>query len=77
MVIAELERFGYTLKVVSETEEQAVDSLMAVYERCYRDYNDGDDPREIYEHSEEYSDYDFALGEIYVEEIEFNKVYWD
>lgn len=39
MVYAELDRFGYTLSVIADTEEKAVNALMTEYEKAYENIN--------------------------------------
>lgn len=44
--LAEIERFGYNLRVLEATENKARESLIAHYIKTYKDWNDGADPAE-------------------------------
>ena len=71
----ELERFGYTLSVVSKTEKGVRKALMQAYEKTYRNINDDADPRkDIDRYGETY--YKSAADDVVVWEMPFGRVEW-
>ena len=73
--LAELDRFGYDLRVIGRTEEEAVESLMKEYARAYKKINGTSPKRERgrYGHG---SYYEEALGDVSVTEMPFGEVEW-
>ena len=74
--IAELERFGYTLRAVCKTDTEAVNAVMSEYERAFKEEN-GYDPDEEDSYGDDRSYWDVALDEVYVRFVEFGKVNWE
>ena len=74
--VGELDRFGCTLTVVGQTEEEVTEALMNAYEKTYRDVNDDLDPREETSRWGDKSDYESAKEDIYAREMIFGRVEW-
>lgn len=81
----ETERFGYTLQVIGNTEEEAREAMIEEYIRTYKKWNDGANPRQEYllkeEGSDEYNDEDADccatfIEELYVDKREYGVVEW-
>lgn len=73
--IRELERFGYTLTVVSESEDRAKELLINEYIRTYRAENDGHNPAEDMR-SEDVSYLDNAIEDIVTSLMVLDEVNW-
>ena len=73
--ICELERFGYTLTAVGETEEQAKNAIIKEYVKTYKKWNDGEDPRKE-ERRGGVSYYDEMLEDIITYDLPIGKVEW-
>ena len=65
--IADVERFGYLLRVVDTNKVKAIDALKKEYEETYRDWN-GVDP--------EYEEVSSMIHDMDVTFCEFGKVEW-
>ena len=74
--VGELDRFGYVLKTVGRTEEEAREALSNEYIKTYKDIN-GTDPKEDYVDFVKTSYYDSAMEDINIWEATFGKVEWD
>ena len=74
--LAKLERFGYTLTCVGQTEEEVRKAMMKEYTRAYKQRNGGLSPRKEYSYWGDQSDYDVAKEEMFVSEMPFGKVEW-
>lgn len=81
--VATLERFGYTLLVVEQTKQKAMDAMKGEYIEKYfkinRDF--GQMPftsvEEMMEQDEEFKEcYEVAMEEIYIRRLELGKVEW-
>lgn len=70
--VAELERFGYSLRTVGRTEKECRDAMSAEYIKTYAIYNGSFDMED--EEDKEY--YDYAMDEIYCDFIPYGKVVW-
>ena len=73
--VAELERFGYTLTAAGTNKGTLAKAIMAEYEEAYKNLN-SEDPHEVFTYSDELSDYDTALEEIYIRPFAPNEVEW-
>ena len=65
--MAEVERFGYLLRVVDTNKVKAINALKKEYEETYRDWN-GVDP--------EYKEVSSMIHDMDVTFCEFGKVEW-
>lgn len=77
--IGTLERFGYELTVICKTEQECKDLLLKKYEETYKNRNENCDPREDIAYDRGYEDktyYELAEEDIYITEMELNKVEW-
>lgn len=74
--IGQLERFGYTLTVVSATEKEAREALLKKYVKAYKARNGVHPKYESDCYSSYSSYYDCAKEEMYIEEVELNQVLW-
>ena len=74
--VATLNRFGYTLTCVGQTEDECIKTMMKEYTRAYKQWNDGLSPRKEFSYYGGCSDYDLAKEEICVTEMPFGKVEW-
>lgn len=73
--VADIDRFGYTLRAVGRSAEEAKAAVMEEYKRAYLDesgYPDGYDPAVNFD-----EDYNTAMDECYVRLLEFGKVEWE
>lgn len=68
MVLAQVERFGYTLITVSETETDARKAIMKEYKTAFKAANDGQLPSKDYIAR--------VQDEIYFENVALNQVIW-
>ena len=68
MYYAQLDRFGYTLALVSDTEQNARRTMLDEYIKTYLKRNDG-----MYPSPEELQ---CASDELYIERIEYNEILW-
>lgn len=73
--LAELDRFGYILRVVGRTKEEAEDALMKEYVKTYRNRN-GSNPKNVSFYGADESFYDVALSDMSVTEMPFGEVDW-
>ena len=74
---AEIDRFGYTLQVISLTKEEAEEAMKAEYIRVFTKEN-GYDPREDNEDCGNGQTYwETFLDELHVEKRELNMVKWN
>lgn len=67
----EIERFGYTMHCIGNSEQEVKEALIKAYIESYKKVN-GADPRKD---GTDY--YDLFLDELYIEKREIGKVYWD
>lgn len=67
MVIGTLDRFGYELRVLSETQSQAEKMLMKEYRKTYLEWNHCRPSKEEVECAKE---------EIFCDEVELDEVHW-
>ena len=75
--VAEIERFGYTLRVIGETEEEAKTALTNEYIRAFKNNNEDMHPKDaICEYDEKRTYYDIFKDEMCVEKAYFGKVEW-
>ena len=68
VILASLYRFGYELRIVSATKDEAETQLMKEYKKAYKKYNDGESPS-----------MDFirrAMEDIEYTDMEFDTVEW-
>lgn len=68
LYIGHLDRFGYTLRIVSDSEEKARRLLMKEYRRAYKDMWGVLPSKEEREEAED---------EAYIEQVELDKVMWE
>lgn len=77
MIYAELDRFGYLLTTIAETEEQAVKAIMEEYERAFISQNGYSPREELADHGNtDVSFYENAKEDIYTTEYESGIVRW-
>ena len=69
---ASLERFGYNLSVVGQTEKECRDALEKEYKRVYMDINGNSD----FEDEEDKEYLETAMEEMYCDFWEFGEVQW-
>lgn len=74
--LGELDRFGYALTCVGNTEEECVKALMKEYTRAYKQRNEGMTPGKCFSYEDDKSDYAIAKEEIYVRELSTGEVEW-
>jgi len=75
--LATLERFGYVLTAVGETEAEAKKAVMDAYLKAYIDENGADPRQEVCEYSSGDETYwEVACEEIYVRFMPYGKVEW-
>jgi hypothetical protein len=67
MIIATLDRFGYELRVLSDSKKMAEKCLIEEYKKGYYNYNHCKPDKE---------ELDCAKDEIFIDEIELNEVHW-
>lgn len=72
--LAELDRFGYTLRVVGRTKEEARDALIKEYVKTYKEWNGIHPKKDIFYGDRSY--YDSAVDEICPLELQFGEVDW-
>lgn len=82
---AEVNRFGYFLQCIGNSESEVRDAIIEEYVRAYKTRNDGADPRAEYllkqngsdEYNAEDADYyEWFIEELYIEKRELGKVEW-
>ena len=80
MIIYEgtLDRFGYDLKVICNTEKECIDKLLKEYVRAYKQRNGGENPRKeiAYDRHSDKTYYEEAKEDIIISEYEIGKVEW-
>ena len=75
--LAQLERFGYVLTAIGETDEQARNAVMSAYLSAYINQNGTNPAKDIaYEYYDERTYWDIALDEICVTKMAFGSVEW-
>lgn len=72
--LGELDRFGYTLRVVGATEAEARDALSKEYIKSYKQINGSSPKKDRNGWGDTY--YDSAMNDISVMELEFGEVDW-
>lgn len=73
--IAEVDRFGYTLRCVGRTEEEARKVLEHEYVKTYKKYN-GKHPKDDMFPLSDMSYYEAFLDDLSVEKVRLGKVEW-
>ncbi len=74
--IAEIERFGYTLRTVGRTKAEAHDAIMEVYDNTFKELNGTSSSVEI-EDGCERTYKEVAEDELYVHFCEYGIVNWE
>lgn len=75
--LAQLERFGYVLTAIGETEEQARNAVMSAYLSAYINLNESNPADDVaYEYYDERTYWAIALDEISVTKMSCGNVYW-
>ena len=70
----QLDRFGTFIECIDTDKDKVEKIIMDKYEEVYKAWNNGEDPRESFEHFDDKSDYDFAKDCIELRSFELGVV---